>query len=126
MTNQRAEITAAIEACKLCCQVVDTPDSSQKIKQVVIKSDSACLVNSMVEYVEKWKLNNYTSSRGGPVVNADLLRSLDKCLILLKEEGVDVRLWHMPRAENRQADKLANAALDGLDYKQFTQDDLFD
>jgi ribonuclease HI len=81
----------------------------------------------MVEYVEKWRLNNYTSSRGRPVVNADLLRGLDGCLTWLEEEkGVDMRFWHVPREQNMQADKLANAALDGVDYKQFTQDDLFD
>lgn len=126
MTNQRAEITAAIEACKLCYQMVNTPNFPQEIKQVVIKSDSAYLVNSMVEYVEKWRLNNYTSSRGRPVVNADLLRDLDERVVWLEDEGVNMRFWHVPRAQNQQADKLANAALDGVDYKQFTWDDLFD
>ena len=126
MTNQRAEITAAIEACKLCYQMVNTPNFPQETKQVVIKSDSAYLVNSMVEYVEKWRLNNYTSSRGRPVVNVDLLRDLDERVVWLEDEGVNMRFWHVPRAQNQQADKLANAALDGVDYKQFTRDDLFD
>ena len=53
MTNQRAEITAEIEASKLCYQMLNTPDFPQKIKQLVIKSDSAYLVNSMVTHVEK-------------------------------------------------------------------------
>jgi ribonuclease HI len=127
MTNQRAEITAAIEACKLCHQLLNTPDLLQEIEQIVIKSDSAYLVNSMVTHVEKWRLNNDTSSRGRPVVNGDMLRNLDAWLVWLEEEkGVDVRFWHVPRAQNKQADKLANAALDGVDYKQFTRDDLFD
>jgi ribonuclease HI len=126
MTNQRAEITAAIEACKLCHQLLNTPDLLQEIKQIVIKSDSAYLVNSMVTHVEKWRLNNYTSSRGRPVVNGDLLRSLDQCVVSLEEEGVNVCFWHVPRTQNQQADKLANAALDGVDYKQFTWDDLCD
>lgn len=126
MTNQRAEITAAIEACRLCVLMLHNPNFDQKIRQIIIKSDSAYLVNSMVEYVEKWRLNGYTSSRGRPVVNADLLRGLDGCVVCLEEEDVDVRFWHVPRAQNQQADKLANAALDGVDYKQFTWDDLFD
>jgi ribonuclease HI len=127
MTNQRAEITAAFEACKMCLRMLNTPDFFQKIGQIVIKSDSTYLVNSMVTYVEKWRLNNYTSSRGRPVVNADLLRGLDEIVVWLEEEeGVDVRFWHVPRAQNKQADKLANAALDGVDYKKFTRDDLFD
>ncbi|GAB7332924.1 hypothetical protein MBLNU13_g04632t1 [Cladosporium sp. NU13] len=126
MTNQRAEITAALEACKSCFRMVKTPDFFQKIKQIVIKSDSAYLVDNMVTHIEKWRLNNYTSSRGRPVVNGDLLRSLDECVVWLEEMGVEVCFWHVPRGQNRQADKLANAALDGVDYKKFTRDDLFD
>jgi hypothetical protein len=64
-----------------------TPNFSQEIKQVVIKSDSAYLVNSMVTHVEKWRLNNYTSSRDRPVVNADLLRGLDECVVWLEERA---------------------------------------
>jgi ribonuclease HI len=126
MTNQHAEITAAIEACKLCHELLNTPDLLQEIERIVIKSDSAYLVNSMVTHVGKWRLNNYTSSRGRPVVNGDLLRSLDQYVVWLEEKGVDVRFWHVPRTQNQQADKLADAALDGVDYKQFTWDDLFD
>lgn len=126
MTNQRAEISAAIEACALCVQMLTTPNFSQEIKQIVIKSDSAYLVDSMVTHVQKWRLNNYTSSRGRPVVNGDLLRGLDEGVIWLEEKGVDVRFWHVPRVQNKQADKLANAALDGVDYKKFTQEDLLD
>ena len=126
MTNQRAEISAAIEACMLCIRMLSTPNFDQEIKQIVIKSDSTYLVDSMVTHVAKWRLNNYTSSRGRPVVNGDLLRSLDQCVIGLEEQGVDVRFWHVPRAQNKQADKLANAALHGVDYKKFTQEDLLD
>jgi len=127
MTSQRAEITAATEACKLCYQMLITPNFPQMIRHIVIKSDSAYLVNSMVTYIEKWRLNNYTSSRGRPVVNADLLRELDGFVVWLEEEkDVDVRFWQVPRAQNKQADKLANASLDGVDYKKFTRDDLFE
>ena len=47
-------------------------------------------------------------------------------MVLLEDEGVDVRFWHVLRTQNKQADKLANAALDGVDYKQFDEDDLLD
>jgi ribonuclease HI len=40
MTNQRAEITAAIEACKLCYRILTTLNLDQEIRQIVIKSDS--------------------------------------------------------------------------------------
>ena len=80
----------------------------------------------MVTHVEKWRLKNYTSSRGRPIVNGDLLRGLDECVVWLERQGVDMRFWHVPRAQNKQADGLANAAPDRVDYKKFTEDDLFD
>lgn len=39
---------------------------------------------------------------------------------------MDVRFWHVLRTQNKQADKLANAALDGVDHKQFSGFDLLD
>ena len=125
MTNQRAEITAAIEAFHRCYfdEALLTLILDGKIRQIVIKSDSAYLVNSMVTYVETWRDNNYKTSRGTPVVNEDLLRRLDMYVDCLEKMGVDVRFWHVPRAQNKQADKLANAALDGVDHRQFTEDD---
>ena len=123
MTNQRAEITAAIEACKLCYRILTTLNLDQEIRQIVIKSDSVYLVNSMVEWIEKWKDNGYKSYRGTHVVNKDLIRYLDDWVVCLENMGVDVRFWYVPRTQNNQADKLANAALDGVDYTQFTKDD---
>lgn len=123
MTNQRAEITAALEACKICYEILTTPDLDQEIRQIVIKSDSVYLVNSMVEWVEKWRDNDYKPRRGTPVVNRDLLSRLDEWVARLERMGVDVRFWHVLRPQNKQADKLADAALDGVDDRQFTGDD---
>jgi len=86
-----------------------------------MKSGSAYLVNSMVMHVEKWRLNGYTYARGLLVVNGDILRGLDECVVSL-----GVRFWHVPRSQNKQADKLANAALDRVVHEQFTVDDIFD
>lgn len=123
MTNQRAEITAAMEACRLCFEMLKTPNFDQQIRHIVIKSDSVYLVNSMVEWVEKWRDNDYKTYRGTPVVNRHLLRCLDEWVFCLENMGVDVRFWHVLRPQNKQADKLANAALDGVDHRQFTADD---
>lgn len=127
ITNQRAELTAAIEACKLCYQILKDPSVDQEIRQIVVKSDSAYLVSSMVDWVEKWRDNGYKTYRRTPVVNRDLLCRLDEWVTWLKRvEGIDVRFWHVLRMQNKQADKLANAALDGVDHKQFSGFDLFD
>jgi len=42
---------------------------SKRIKEVVIKTDSAYLVNSMVNYIVKWQRNGYINAKGNPVAN---------------------------------------------------------
>lgn len=125
-TNQRAELLAAKTALLLCMRMMDDDATGHEMKQIVIKSDSAYLVNGMVTHGRKWRLNDYTSSRGRPVVNGDLFRWLDERVTKMENRGVRVRFWHVPRAQNKQADKLANAAIDGVDWMQFTRDEMLD
>lgn len=94
--------------------------------EVVIKTDSAYLVNSMTSYVIKWRNNNYTNARGRPVANQDLFRELDAICNRLADIRVQARFWLVPRSQNMQADKLANAALDGVNWKDFSEDDWFE
>jgi ribonuclease HI len=125
MTNERAELSAAIESFRACLQILCDTKYSEKITQVVIKSCSAYLVSSMVIYVEEWRSNNFKDSRGRAIVNEDLLHSLDNLVLDLEKVGLEVRFWLVSCAQNQQANKLANAALEGVDYTQFTKEDLF-
>jgi ribonuclease HI len=127
-TSQRAELHAAIMALKLVIDhlAVSPMSSRSAVENVVIKTDSAYLANSMVTYVAKWRVNDYTNHRGSPVHNQDLFRELDNICNDLALSGVQVRFWQVPRGQNMPADRLANAALDGSDWRTFSEDDLFE
>jgi hypothetical protein len=76
--------------------------------------------------VNKWRANGYLSAQGKPVVNQDLLKKLDGLVLDLGDKaGLCMRFWHVLRERNRPADVLANAALDGEDWKSFGAARLF-
>lgn len=67
----------------------------------------------MTDWIKKWRENDYTNCRGLPVTNADMFRHLNETVNDLNDMDVEVQFWHVRREENREADWLANAALDG-------------
>lgn len=126
-TSQRAELSAAIHALREARNMfVNGNLHGKRLQEVVIKTDSAYLVNSMTTYIIKWRDNDYTNARGRPVVNQDLFRELDAICNRLNDIGIQARFWLVPRSQNMQADKLANAALDGIDWKDFNENDWFE
>jgi ribonuclease HI len=125
-TSQRAELRAAINALESLSAIYNTEDRKTLLDEVIVKTDSAYLVNSMTSYVNKWRANWYSPAQGKPVVNQDLLKKLDGLVLDLADEaGLRVRFWHILRERNRPADVLANAALDGEDWKSFGAAQLF-
>lgn len=122
-TNQQAELRAGLaglqSAKKLrllnteLCGKPRPQGPMRKLSRVVIKTDSAYLVNAMTNWVFKWRNNDYTNSHGRPVTNASLFRQLEAELKELFDLNVHVQFWHVRREQNREADLLANAALDG-------------
>lgn len=110
-TNQKAELIAGMltlyQAVKIKKSVMTD------LLQVVIKTDSGYLAKSMTEWVFKWKKNGYRNARGLPVTNKKEFQDLDVLVRYLYKLDVEVLFWHVPRERNREADKLANMALDG-------------
>lgn len=100
-TNNRMELTAAIEALK------NTPAGST----VEIFSDSAYLINAFQQnWITNWIKRNWINSQGKPVENQDLWKRLIK---LEQERNV---LWqkvkgHSGDKYNELADKLAVEAI---------------
>ena len=60
----------------------------------------------------KWKENDYRTARASLVTNR-LFEKLDRQVAELNDMGVEMLFWHVSRERNREADKLANMALDG-------------
>lgn len=110
--SQRVELYAAIILLqKVSCDPSEICEGPG-ISQLVVKTDSAYLVNSMTKYINKWRSNGYMTSRNEPVVNKELFDKIDDLMEeLFAEEIVQVRFWLVPRNQNTLADGLAKMAL---------------
>ncbi|KAI7191516.1 hypothetical protein KC343_g11696, partial [Hortaea werneckii] len=119
-TKQQAELHAALGGLQSArrlrllntdlCGKWRRPGPMRELSRVVIKTDSAYLVNVMTKRVLKWRLNDYTNCKGLPVGNAPFVRQLEAEVQALHELDVGVKFWRVRREENREADRLANAA----------------
>ncbi|KAL8660182.1 MAG: hypothetical protein Q9202_006778 [Teloschistes flavicans] len=119
-TNQRAELHACKEGLirvqvfqSLCHTGQSVPGMRAPVHVLIVKSDSAYLVNGLTDYIDKWRKNGYKSAKGTTVSNADLFKEIDQEIDFLYKLGTRVSFWHVPRMRNREADMLANNALNG-------------
>jgi len=83
-----------------------------RVEHLVIKSDSAYVVNGITEYVKKWETNGWRNAKGESVANQDLWRTLIKWVDQVNALDSVISFWHVKRADNQDADYLANFALD--------------
>lgn len=103
-TNNRMELTAAIEALAILkepCEVVLTTDS-QYVRQ------------GITEWLAGWKRKGWRTASRQPVKNVDLWQALDA---QASRHQVDWR-WvkgHSGHRENEIADSLANRGIDELE-----------
>lgn len=97
-TNNRMELTAAIEALKS----IETP------ARVTIFTDSQYLQKGISEWMPKWLAKNWRGSNG-PVANQDLWKEL---LAVSSQHHIEWH-WlrgHAGRAENERVDYLCSVA----------------
>lgn len=100
-TNQRMELTAAIEALR----------ALQKCKDWSIRlvSDSQYLVNGMTSWLHTWKLRAWKGAKGKPILNQDLWFQLDE----LSQQLSVTWDWCSGRAGNRCDGLLQRAMTEG-------------
>ena len=100
-TNNRMELTAAIEA------LASLPEGAE----VRLTSDSRYVIDGITKWVIGWKRKNWRKSDGKPVLNQELWQRLDS------ENGRRKVTWawvegHTGHPENERCDELANIAID--------------
>lgn len=98
-TNNRMEMTAAIEALKAVSPIVS---------RVTIISDSEYVIKGMSQWLQGWKTKGWKSSNKKPVKNRDLWEILDSL-------NTPLITWtwvkgHAGNEWNERADVLANTA----------------
>ncbi len=99
-TNNRMELTAAIEALK----------ALKGSAVVELHTDSEYLRNGITKWIHGWKRNGWKTSDRKPVKNADLWQQLDR---LRESHDVDWR-WvrgHSGHDLNERADELARKGM---------------
>ena len=95
-TNNRMELTAAIEALK----------ALKMPTKITIYTDSTYVKDGLTKWIEKWKKNGWKSSNKKPIKNEDLWKTLE----LENRKHRVIWEWikgHNGREGNELADKLA-------------------
>jgi ribonuclease HI len=109
-TSQCAELYAALVALVQIQHVA----GHTFIDNVVLVTDSAYLVDSITDYIFRWKQNGWINSKGEDVANRGLWEKLDLKLIEMRNDGIGVMFWKVARDQNVEADKLAKMAVDRI------------
>lgn len=102
-TNNRMELTAAIEALNSLTRPVS----------VVITTDSSYVKDGIQKWLANWKRRNWRTASNQPVKNKDLWQELDAAV---QRHDVSWQ-WvkgHSGHPENERADQLARAEAEAL------------
>jgi ribonuclease HI len=112
-TSTRAEIEAFSQALAIIREITD---ADLVLSQIKIATDSSFLVNTMSQWMERWIEDDGVGSNGEQVAHFQVLKQLHETLDHMEYSdeagGREVQFWHVPRDMNREADALANMALD--------------
>ena len=106
-TNNRMELTAAIEAINYFSQ---EEGSQPSLKQIQIYTDSTYVKEGITVWVNKWENNNWKTADKKNVKNVDLWKKLKD---LTKSNQIE---WHWIKGHskdpmNELADKIAKSAV---------------
>ena len=102
-TNNRMELTAAIEAL----------NALKGKRKVILHTDSKYVMDGITEWMPNWKKRGWKTTAKKPVKNKDLWQALDEAA---SRHAIDWR-WvkgHSDHPENDEADALANLGIDEL------------
>ena len=100
-TNNRMELTAAIEAL----------EALRRPCRVRLVTDSTYLKNGITQWLGRWKRMGWKTANRKPVKNTDLWRRLDEAASLHEVDWVWVR-GHAGDEGNEKADALARSAIE--------------
>jgi len=100
-TNNRMELTAAIEALK----------ALKRPSKVELTTDSVYVKNGINQWLEGWKAKGWKTAAKKPVKNQDLWQALDEQVVKHQINWHWVK-GHSGHTENEIADELANLGVE--------------
>jgi len=105
-TNQRMELTAAIEALR----------ALKRPSHITIHSDSKYVVTGMTEWIHNWKPKGWKTAGKKPVANLELWQELDRLAAQHRVTWQWVK-GHAGHEGNERADELARRGVPGAKPK---------
>lgn len=102
-TNNRMELTAAIEALK----------ALKEPRHIALTTDSTYVKDGITKWLSNWKRNGWKTAAKKPVKNQDLWQQLEDCVAQHTVEWLWVK-GHSGHPENERADTLANEGMSAL------------
>jgi len=99
-TNNRAELIAIIRALET------SPITSMPL---VIKSDSEYAIKCFTDWLPGWRRRNFTTSKGTPVKNVELIMYMDALFSVRGRSGQQVRLEHVRGHAGEEGNEGADA-----------------
>ena len=102
-TNNRMELTAAIEALK----------ALKEPCHIALTTDSTYVKDGITKWLSNWKRNGWKTAAKKPVKNKDLWQQLEDCVAQHTVEWLWVK-GHSGHPENERADTLANEGMSAL------------
>ena len=102
-TNNRMELTAAIEAL----------NALKGSRSVILHTDSKYVMQGITEWMANWKKRGWKTAAKKPVKNQDLWVALDEAIARHDIQWKWVK-GHAGNAGNEEADALANLGIDEL------------
>lgn len=111
-TNNQMELTAVVASLRRIRNVLTTTLNTWASKEYEIYSDSAYVVNSINNnWIERWRLNGWKTSKGDDVKNVELWMECLKLLSQIRQMGVKIIFvkvkGHSGDTLNEYADEVA-------------------
>ena len=111
-TNNQMELTAIVVSLRKVRNILTIPPNTWVNKEYEIYSDSAYVVNSINNnWIERWRLNDWKTSKGDDVKNVELWMECLKLLSQIKRMGIKITFikvkGHSGDTLNEYADEVA-------------------
>ncbi|KAH0496530.1 hypothetical protein TgHK011_003884 [Trichoderma gracile] len=108
-TSTRAEIEALSQALDIIRREVPEDYS---LVHYHIRTDSSYLVNTFSTWIHDWIRNGGMNSQGKRAAHFEVLKEIHELLDDMTHWGMTFNFGLVPREDNKEADALANQALD--------------
>jgi ribonuclease HI len=113
-TNNIAEMTAVIEGVNHLIRGANMAFGCAITNECIVRTDSNYIVENYSDYLPEWKSNGWKKSKGGPVANKDLWKSIDRLAPEFKSFEFKWVKAHDGELFNEYADKIATSYAKGL------------